>query len=728
MSRVVLPTFASTGANDIVALKLQNAGAATLQGGVTTFGQVFEKGDLPKGGGLVAQINGQTVAVQVDVKTTYADGSAKMVVLSLERPDMAAGTALDVVLSHGTASAASAIDLAQAAGGHSFTVSMTPAGGATTTIDVLAALKTALANGTASFWQKGEFATEARISIDLPGSQRMIFDVTAYKGGGLSVDAQFNNDDAMQATGGRVNYTLTAQLDGKTVANETVNQAQYQNWHETFTTGTSGGQGLGSEKAGWLNIQHDTSYLQATGAVAPYNLAIGVDSSLLNGFDAANDAASWSAPLAANGVTQYMPATGGRGDIGITTQSNTAWLMTQDANAAAYALGQADAANAIPIHFWDAANGTWLNTDNYPKLWLDGRGGVGTPGASNSGTLVQGIAGNTGWTFDTAHQPDLSYVPYLMTGERWILDNVFAQASATIMNEWPAQRLNAADMLANGAQVRSAAWGLRQVDEAAWAAPEGSAEKAYFQAASNGNWKWLVSKIPEWTAKQGEAHGWVPGDYGVKGAMPEWQQDYFASTAAAAARAGNADALTFLKWEMNFLVGRFTHESSGFKMHDGVAYLIAISDQSTGAIYKTWAEIGAQTIARGYSNGNGWAKVDGNYAQVALASLSAIYELTGSQDALSAYKALVAAKPPFVDEATFSRDPTYSLAVPDSANTPPISNTPTAPVVTAPTPPTPTPTPPKPTPPTTTPPTTTTTIGNGSDALVLKISEDAYNG
>ncbi|MFC0388996.1 carbohydrate-binding domain-containing protein, partial [Muricoccus vinaceus] len=45
---------------------------------------------------------------------------------------------------------------------------------------------------------------------------------------------------------------------------------------------------------------------------------------------------------------------------------------------------------------------------------------------------------------------------------------------------------------------------------------------------------------------------------------------------------------------------------------------------------------------------------------------------------------------------------------------------PAAPVVIPPTPPTP----PAPTPPAT----TTTTIGSGSDALVLKISEDAYNG
>ena len=706
MSQVVLPSFASLGAGDIVALKLQNAGAATLRGGVTTFGQVFEQGDLPKGAGLVAEIGGKTIAVQVDVKTTYPDGSAKMVVLSLERPDLAAGTSLDVVLSQGAVSSAPAIDLAQAIESHSFKVDMTPQGGATTTIDVLAALKTALANGTASFWQKGEFATEARVTIDLPGSQRMVFDVTAYKGGGLSVDAQFNNDDAMQATGGRANYTLKAQLDGVVVANETVSQAQYQNWHETFTAGTSGGQGLGSASSGWLNIQHDTAYLEATGAVAKYNLATGVSDSQMNSYGNAIKDASWGDPLSSNAVTKYMPQTGGRPDIGITTEANTAWLMTQDIRAAEYALGQAEAAGAAPIHFWDAAHGVWLNTDNYPNLWLDGRGGVGRPGDSTSGTLVQGVDNSTGWTYDTAHQPDLSFVPYLMTGERWILDNINAQASASIMAEWPSPRQGSADLVTNGSQVRSIAWSLRQVDEAAWVAPEGSADKAFFTAASEGNWKFLVSKIPEWTAMQGEAYGWVPGSYGVAGALPPWQQDYFASTAIAAASRGNADALTFLKWEMNFLIGRFTHEASGFKEHDGAAYLVAISNPTTGAIYKTWAEIGAQTVARGWSNGDGWSKMDGDYGQLALATLSGIYQLTGDTGALAAYQALVADGIRFTDAATFANDPTFNLTLPVASVTAPDSATKPA------TPSTP----------------TSTTIGSGSDTLVVKISEDAYNG
>ena len=64
-------------------------------------------------------------------------------------------------------------------------------------------------------------------------------------------------------------------------------------------------------------------------------------------------------------------------------------------------------------------------------------------------------------------------------------------------------RQNDSDLLANSAQVRGAAWSLREVEDAAWAAPDGSAEKAYFRSAADANWKWLVSKIPDWTAHAG---------------------------------------------------------------------------------------------------------------------------------------------------------------------------------------------------------------------------------
>ena len=648
-------------------LVLQNAGTSPLAAGIATFGQVFKPGEIPAGGTLHVRDGAQALPVQMDVKTRYEDGSVKMAVLAVQRPALAAGDSLDLVLTAGpTAPAAPSLDLAQGLSGHSFTVDLAIEDGATLRVDVLAELHAALQQGTASFWQQGALTTEARVTIDLPGSQRLVFDVAVFQGGGFAVEAQFNNDEAMQVVGGRARYDVTVTMDGTVMAQETLDQGQYQNWHKGFASNAhDGGQGIGSPAQGWLNIQHDIARLQDTGAVARYDLDQPVNASLLDSYGTAIQAPGWNDPLATNGVATYMPGTGGRADIGFTTQANTVWLMTQDARAAAYAMGQAEAASAVPWHFWDAANDTWLNTDAYPKLWLDGRGGTGQPGQANAKGLTQQVDGQTGWHTDTSHQPDLSYVPYLMTGERWMLDNLQAQGVWTILAFWPDPRGDGQDNVINGNQVRGAAWSLRQVDEAARVSPDGSPEKAFFQEASAANYAWLVSKIPEWTAQQGEAHGWVPGEYGTAGALPPWQQDYFASTVIAAARNGNADARTFLEWQANFLVGRFMAEDQGFEARDGAAYLIAISDPRNGQAYQSWAEIGAQTEARGWSNGDaGWAHSEGDYAQLALATLAGIHEITGSAAAKRAYELLIAENAPFAAAADFARDPTYAIAAP----------------------------------------------------------------
>jgi hypothetical protein len=243
----------------IASLDYQNSGQQLLASGIATSGMVFKPGELASGSGLTATIGGVQVAVQVDVKTTYADGSAKMAVLSVARPDIAAGATVEALLSIapvGTLPPA-ALDLGTALTGHSFLVDITTAG-VTTHVDVLAALHDALAHGTASFWQSGALASQARVEISLAGSQRLVFDVTAFANGGFDVEAQFNNDRTMEAVGGRVAYSVAVTMDGHAVAQESVDQGQYQNWHRSFASdGRNGGQGLGDAAHGWLNTLYN---------------------------------------------------------------------------------------------------------------------------------------------------------------------------------------------------------------------------------------------------------------------------------------------------------------------------------------------------------------------------------------------------------------------------------------------------------------------------------------
>ncbi|MBO1079089.1 hypothetical protein [Roseomonas haemaphysalidis] len=658
---------------DIVGLLLEGGGGPA--GSVATFGQAFRPGDLPAGRSLQARLtDGQSLPVQVDVRNTHPDGSVRTAGVAIAAPALANGQMAGVLLSAGPASqsqplAASAWAQRQAA------VQVTGDNNRSWRLELMPLLPAALERGRA--WQSGPLAVQGRIEAAVPSevagrvsSLRLVADVAVHSDGTLRMDAWLRNDIAMRDGGGTARYTAAFLLDGQEAGRFEIGRHwQYTAWGRLAV---ARGQTAGNAP----RVLHDAAYLADAGAVARYDLRTGVDDAVLGEMSRVMADRNWATPLTARSITQNMHQTGGRGDIGPATQPQTVWLMTGDRRAAAYAIGQAEAAGSVPWHFWDPAGGSaaggrnrpgpggWLDTLRWPRLWTDGRGGP-PPGG-----LTQNIASDTGWEVDSAHQPDLGYVPYLLTGRRAFLDGLQAQAAWSVISQWPAVRETPGGESVNvvrGNQVRGAAWSLRQLDNAAWTAPDNDPNREYFRVASAGNWAWIRSNIPKWTQEQGELHGCIPGVYGANGALPPWQQDYFASTAAAAARRGNGEALAVLRWMENFLAGRFLAGSKGFSPRDGAAYLIASQENSNETRpLRTWAETGQTTRRKDMSNGDGWAKTQGDYAQLALQSLAALVDLTGTTEARNAYAWLSGAGAPFTRQQDYRRDPIFNI-VPKTA-------------------------------------------------------------
>jgi len=547
----------------------------------------------------------------------------------MEQPALVANSSTNVMLSLAPAgtTVSPALDLTQAVGaGYNVAVNLTlhSADGSTTpySFNVASLLQQALKNGTATYWLRGPQAVEASFSVPVSSSLRLVFNVTAYADGSFATDLQFNNDIAMQPSGGAVTYDAAILQNSQVVSQySNLTQYQYQDWHQVVY----------SNGAPQVNIQHDIAALEKTAAIQNYDLTTGVSSSLISADESLMGGSGWDTPLAANGVTQYMPMVGGRPDIGPTTESNTAWLLSQNQTAAQAALGQADAAGAVPWHFYDPSEGSYIKVTAIPNIWSDAR-------ATPPGTIPLTQQGDTasGWTPEAAHQPDLSFDAYLMTGSQYYLDQLNAQASFDEVTYWPDPtygRDNAQGLLVTPAQqVRGMAWSMREIDEAAYANPAGSAEKAYFTQMENNNWSWLVSQIPTWTAEEGQAYGWIPNSYDQY--TPPWEQDYFASTAAQAAEMGNQNAKIFLNWETHFLAGRFLNAATGFSPYDGFAYSIVITNSSLTP-YTTWAQIEQATEAAGYSD-NGSIPV-GDYAALSLMGLAGDITATASPLAMKAY-------------------------------------------------------------------------------------------
>src|SRR5438105_7485718 len=103
----ILPQPSQAG--DIVDVRLQNTGTRTESSGYVSFGQVFMPGAVNPTDSLVARINGVNYAVQMDVKSTNADGSVRQAVLTLDAPAIAAGGTVDLMLAKGSAAGPSPV-------------------------------------------------------------------------------------------------------------------------------------------------------------------------------------------------------------------------------------------------------------------------------------------------------------------------------------------------------------------------------------------------------------------------------------------------------------------------------------------------------------------------------------------------------------------------------------------------------------------------------------------
>ncbi len=645
---VSVPSIArpSSAAGEVVGLIFQNNKTTALPARYVTFGQPFLKGKVPATSGLLAVIGGVSFPVQMDIKTKYPDNTVKFAVLTVQHPVIPANSQTNVRLKT-DALATGEINLLDLTG-YSMRVGVAIQRRSNFQIDVKERMLSELSANRASYWLRGPLASQARVQVPLVGSMRLVFDVTKYADGSYVTDAQFNNDIAMSADGGRLDYTAQV-THGAVSQTFSLSHPQYMQWHRVYYSNGRPG----------VNIQHDPTYMIQSGAVLPYNVGAGVTKTILDGYATRLSTGDWTAPFAINNVAQYMPGTGGRPDIGSTTEFNGTWIATQSEIARDIALYQADTAAAVPWHYFDIANNVWLNTTHYPRLWTDGRGGQGVPRDSNSGGLVQQVeASPLGWSPDSAHQPDLSFVPYLMTGGRYYLDQVTAQASANIMGYWPSvdARLRGGikTNLIYGNQLRGAAWGLRHVAQVANFGVDGSIETAYYKKVLKENLDYVISEIPAMQAEQGQVYGYLAlGSYGGNPTRygpntPPWQQDFMIQALAMMALGGSTEAKTILRWMSNFRIGTFVNEASGFNPRNAITYLIGTTGVSGAPVYKTWSDLQQGTVAAGQDNGTGWANSQGYYGMLGASSLSLMYYVLGDPRAKTAHEWLMSVQAPFV--------------------------------------------------------------------------------
>jgi hypothetical protein len=115
-----------------------------------------------------------------------------------------------------------------------------------------------------------------------------------------------------------------------------------------------------------------------------------------------------------------------------------------------------------------------VSLDQRPTIWYDSRAqGAGLDYIKGSpmpireyGSLTPG-PGQSPLIPDTAHQPSLAYVPYLLTGDRYYAEEMAFWGNYSMLRTYPADGVRGANGILAYNEVRGYGWALRNIADAA---------------------------------------------------------------------------------------------------------------------------------------------------------------------------------------------------------------------------------------------------------------------
>jgi hypothetical protein len=581
---------AATG-TAITDVRIENTDPVNAQTKVpVTFGQVFAVGDLLPGQALVGRFeDGTTTQLQVDVKATHPDGSVRHAIISGLVPTLAAGATrtLSLVKTTSSLSISPASISALLAAGFNSSVKATIGG-----VEYTASADALLKNASAVKWISGPIANEWEVTAPLTTAAGAAhphlsarFAIRYYEAARKArVDVTIENDWAYEPNPQNFTYDAQVLVGGKPVyAKSALNHLHHSRWRKLFWWN-------GTEPA--INVRHNTRYLIATRALPNYDQSITVPEASLAALKSRWTGAI-TEPMAVGLANPYMPSTGGRDDIGLLPGWAASYLLSMDKRAKDVTLGTADLAGSWSSHYRDKNTGRPISLLSYPYMTMLGHpGDTYNPVTKKTEAFpacASGASCATPNTHDVPHQPNLVYLPYLVTGDHYYLEELQFWAMYDVFSSNPGYRENVKGLL-SPEQVRGQAWGLRTLSEAAYVTPDADPLKADFNAVLESNLDWYNASYTNNPAanKLGVIINGYSIVYNNSTGLAPWQDDFFTSAVGHAAELGFAKAKSLLSWKIKFPVDRMV--APGVCWIDGAIYTLTVRDSETSPIYSTMAE------------------------------------------------------------------------------------------------------------------------------------------
>jgi len=593
---VATPLPATVGAS-ITDVKIQNTGAAQTNVPFT-FGQIVAPGQMNAKEGLIAKLgDGTMIRLQSDIKATHDDGSVRHMIVSGVLPALASGATQTLSLAKSAASERSMESLQTlASAGLSGKVTITIDGAQYT-----ASLADALADTTPETWLAGQVANEWLLDAPLKNAAGVAhpllttrFYVRWYSG--LSkqarIDVVVENIKTFTAGARNLTYDVNVDIAGRTVySKNALTHYHHARWHKAVWWDAA------REPA--INVRHNSTYLMASKAVSNYDSTIvpSEEALALLGKDV-------TGPMTIGPLQAYMPTTGGRADIGPLPSWSVLYLLSMDKRARDTMMTAADASGSWSIHYRDEKTGYPVRTDNEANARISthgnmyGQGPLPVPRCANSNASLCA----TPYSEDTAHQPSLAYLPYLVTGDYYYLEELQFWAASNPLGTDPGYNGNGQGLL-RWQQVRGQAWSLRTLGHSAYITPDSHPLKSYFNKQLDNNLEfyhatYVVGNPNNLGAYDGSGRDsfWAEGS-------SLWQDDFFTWSFGYLSELGFSKATPILKWKAQYPVGRLT--APGFCWIMGSNYNLNFRNSATNKIHDSFASLYAANFGNDIYNDNG---------------------------------------------------------------------------------------------------------------------------
>lgn len=606
-SPVVLPTQTGTalrqaerrtmqGPDVVTDVLLENTGATGQQGAPLTFGQVFAPGDVGAGDTVRGELgDGTTVPLQVEVKARHPDGSARHAIISLLAPALAPGQQRSIGLVR--TSIGRVAFLAKSWGAAPTPAALLENGfSAQVRIKLGGKLYTASADallgaGKFSTWLSGPLAAEWHVAAPLTDADGVPhphlaarFALRAAQGNTRArVDVSVENAWAFEPAPQNFTYDAEIRVGGTPVyARQALTHHHHARWRKVFWWGG----------APEVHVRHNTGYMIATRAVPNYDRSLPIGETELQALRAA-----WSGPrtepMGSGLANPYMPTTGGRADIGLLPGWAATYLLTMDARAKQVTLGTADLAGSWPAHYRDKDSGRPVSLFDYPYMTIYGqRTDTVNPATKRQEAFPLCAAPDacaTATAVDTSHQPGFAYLPYLVTGDYYYLEELQFYTMWNSFQSNPGYRDKIKGLFKSD-QVRGQGWSLRTLAQAAYITPDEDPFKSQFAFFLKSNLDWYnasYSANPGANALGAIVNGYAVAYNNGTGLAP-WMDDFFTSAVGHAVELGAADAIPLLKYKVGFPIARMT--ASGACWITGAAYSLKVRDSASAPFYSSMGQ------------------------------------------------------------------------------------------------------------------------------------------